>query len=339
MMNRAAFAWIFIFGSLACSGAPWDGPIAYVDSHIHAWTLPRDDGSTFPVGCCGDLDWLNRDFTIADYQAQRRGEDALGVVLVESIASVPPHRLLTANQSMLTYADSNPLILGVVGRLDLGSKSFVSDLETLTNDPRFVGLRVDDDIFTADGRLLPHAREGLECMARRHVVLESYRISPGQIAAVSASLPEGLTIVLDHFAGQGQSLELQEKWREGIRGIAAMRHVYVKVSDWQRMSAAQVGGAWPIPFQGLSTPESYREVLSFLMDTLGPDRLVFGTNWPVSNLAGPFGQQIEILHALLPDRPDIAEKIFRRNALQAYGMSADPLDQATVSSPRGRIQQ
>ena len=123
-----------------------------------------------------------------------------------------------------------------------------------------------------------------------------------------AKLAPGLRVVIDHLPF-GEWDNNVEAMRRALADVAQSPNVYAKVSNVVRRVDGRV----------IETSESYRPALDVLWSLFGADRLVYGSNWPVSNRVAPYA----ILHKIVLDYflakgQTQAEKFFLKNSLAAY---------------------
>lgn len=130
------------------------------------------------------------------------------------------------------------------------------------------------------------------------------------LAAVErvARLAPGLSVVIDHLPFPAWDSDPGEMKRR-LAPLAERPNIRVKVSHVVR----RVDGR---TIEGL---EPYRARLDTLWDVFGPDRLIFGSNWPVSNLFGSYANLHAVVAQWIGERGrEAAEKFFHRNSLTAY---------------------
>jgi L-fuconolactonase len=311
-----------------------------IDSHVHLWKLPRSappmsDFATFPTGCCGSVPWMEVDRLIPDYNARVGGPRVNKVVLIESSVGVTPDHIIQSNLWMLQTAAAESKILSVVGNLDVtqpteGPTGFAQHLSLLAANKQWVGIRIGGGIFQAVPNptfsdLRPNVLTNLTLLAKRGLEIDTLGISGANLSMIGAKVP-GLTIVMDHFAGKPTTFDVEASWKADMLAAANYAGLYIKVSDVHKLSSQAVTGkpAGLTQFQPVADPTRYAPTLEFLWKTFGADRLIFGTNWPVSDAGGLFVDsidlEIDILENFLtPQRfSGGRDKVMYQNALRVY---------------------
>jgi L-fuconolactonase len=329
-----------------------------IDTHIHMWKLPRSlppmsDFGTYPGDatdgfCCsinpsnptGVIPWLQRDALIPDYLANWGGRRVSQVVLVESSVGVTSTHIIQSNLWMLDAAadDTNgpegkSKILSVVGALDTTQDpaTFNAQLVQLAPNPLFVGIRLGDlgSIFNSGPKtfanIKPFVVQNLKTMARLGLQIDANGIPGAALAAIGQAT--GIAIVMDHFAGEGNTFTPSAAWMQDMQAAATYPGLHIKVSDVETLSEAALGGYTfgPSQFQPIADPTRYYPVMEFLWDLFGDKRLLWGSNWPVCRYGGiltdPVDFEINIWESFL-DRPRFKEgrdHVMYRNALRVYG--------------------
>jgi predicted TIM-barrel fold metal-dependent hydrolase len=267
-----------------------------------------------------------------DYNARAGGPRVDKLVLIESSVGVPADRIIQSNLWMLQAATADPKILSVIGKLDItqSTRDFELQLSQLAANRQFAGLRIGGGIFQpaaprAFSSLLPTVIPNLTALAKRGLVIDTLGISGTVLAQIGAAVP-GLRIVMDHFAGKPTTFDVEDSWEQDMRAAAVCSGIHIKVSDIHKLSSHAVTGqpAGLTQFQPVAHPSPYRPTLEFLWKTFGDNRLIFGTNWPVSDAAGLFVDsidlQIDILESFLAGHGTSGrDKVMYRNALRVYG--------------------
>ena len=129
-------------------------------------------------------------------------------------------------------------------------------------------------------------------------------------------MPE-LRIILDHLMG-AKGAQPRPEWELDVRRLAD-RHpnVFVKFSSFFDMynPVATEDEGWESP----PSLAAYKANFDVLMTAFGEDRLIWGSNWPVSDLGGDFGKQIELAEEYLkPFGPKVRDKVMFGNARDFY---------------------
>jgi L-fuconolactonase len=249
---------------------------AAIDSHQHFW---RYSPAEYPWIGAG-MEKIARDFLPADLAAVARPLGITGSVAVQARQSLDESRWL------LELADADPFVKGVVGWVDLRSERVAEELAPLAEHERFVGVRhvVQDE---PDPRFLVGEAfvRGLRALAPFGITYDLL-VYPHQLPAaveLVALLPEQ-PFVLDHIAKPRMTLtgpaaaEAFASWRRDIAALARHPHVCCKVSgmvteaDWK---------AWK--------PADFTPFLDVVLEAFGPERLMFGSDWPVCLVAADYG--------------------------------------------------
>jgi L-fuconolactonase len=202
---------------------------------------------------------------------------------------------LEDNQWVLDVIAGEPSILGLVGNLDLGSDEFPAMLDRFASEELFLGIRargMDNAVLLGEPHL-GHLRE----LANRGLSLDVLARGEGleQIRRIALEVPQ-LRIVIDHLGHvpiDGGSPDAT--WSRAIAGCADGPNTYCKVS---RVIEAAVN--WPAP----TDPEFYRPVLEHLWRCFGPERLLWGSNWPVAEKAGDYATTLAVVNAFLAERSE-----------------------------------
>src|SRR5260370_10341667 len=306
-----------------------------IDAHVHLWQLPRDappmsDSATFPTGCCGSVPWMEVDRMPADYDARVGGPKVDKLVLIESSVGVTPDKIIQSNLWMLQTAAADRKILSVVGNLDVSQApaAFAQQLAQLSANKQFVGLRVGGLFLpgtpAAFSNLRPNVITNLTVMAKQGLQIDTLGVPGVVLSQIGAAVP-GLTIVMDHFAGQPTTFAVEDSWKADMLAAAAYPGLNIKVSDVHKLSSQVVTGLPPglSPFHPVADASLYKPTLDFLWRTFGEDRLIFGTNWPVSEAGGIFVDSIDleigIMESFLAEQyVGGRDKVMFENALRVY---------------------
>lgn len=209
-------------------------------------------------------------------------------------------------------AAADPRIAAVVAHAPLEEGDAVaSRLEALAAVPRVRGVRrllqdEPDDAFC----LRPGFVAGVRRLARLGLRCDLcvYHRQLGAVVELVRRCPE-VSFVLDHGGKPGIRARLLDPWRERIRALARLPNVTCKLSG---LASEADPAAW--------TADDLRPYLAHLVDAFGPDRLMFGGDWPVSSLATPYPRWVEVVDAALAGLPEAGRRrVFEGTAAAVYG--------------------
>ncbi|PVE06075.1 amidohydrolase family protein [Streptomyces scopuliridis] len=281
-------------------------PPGVIDAHHHIWDLSvRDqDWITGPA-----MAPLRRNFTLADLDAETRAAGVSATVLVQTIG-VPEE-----TPEFLAAADGSALVGGVVGWTDLTAPGVADTLAALRELPggdRLVGIRHQvQGEPDPEWLLRPDVRRGLAAVAAAGLVYDLVILEHQLPAATKAAeLLPGLTFVLDHLGKPPIAGGATEPWAGLVRELAARPNTVCKLSG---MVTEAAWDSW--------TAEGLRPYADTVLDAFGPERLMFGSDWPVCRLAATYG---EVLDAARTVTDGLSENerdaVFRDTARRVYAL-------------------
>ena len=220
-----------------------------------------------------------------DFRKVTEGLGIEGTVVVEASP------LLEDNQWILDLAKENRVIVGFIGHLDPASPEFASHLARFTRNPLFRGIRLNGNAIAA-GLLNKAFLTGIERMAGLGLTLDAIGNASmfPDVLRLAERNPK-LKIVIDHLPFDRQP------------GLPQASNVYAKVSGVR--------------------PDTPRKALEELWQTFGPDRVVYGSNWPVSERVAPYAETLRMVATYFNSK-GAAAKYFRDNSRIAYGWTAIP---------------
>ncbi|TXS71613.1 amidohydrolase [Streptomyces sp. sk2.1] len=277
-----------------------------VDAHHHVWDLSVRDQDWIT----GDeLAPLRRDFTLADLEPEARAAGVRATVLVQTI-TVPEE-----TPEFLALAHGSDLVAGVVGWCDLTAPDVTDTLAALRELPggdRLVGIRHQvQDEPDPDWLLRPDVRRGLRAVADaglvHDLVVRAHQL-PATVRA-AALLPE-LTFVLDHAGKPPVATGELRPWADDLRALAARPNTVCKLSGL--VTEADVR-SW--------TVRDLRPYADTVLDAFGPDRLMFGSDWPVCRLAATYQEVVDTARTLIGDLgEDERTRVLATTAERVYGL-------------------
>ncbi|OAI39346.1 hypothetical protein AYO40_05875 [Planctomycetaceae bacterium SCGC AG-212-D15] len=304
--NRREFLASAAVAAFATGIAPAaaEGKPAIIDTHVHFYDPTRPQGVPWPGK---DDKLLYRPFLPRDFRAVTKDQGVTGVVVVEASP------WLEDNQWVLDLAKEDPFVVGIVGHLNPGTEDFRKHFERFARNPRFRGIRVsqgqvqkeiDKEGFIEDLKRLQKGGLALDVNGGPEL--------PALVARLAERLPE-LRIVINHEANvtiDGKAVP--EAWLAGMSAAAKHRNVACKVSALVEGTRRKDGDA-------PKETAFYRPVLDALWNAFGEDRLIYGSNWPVSQRCASYATIVAIVREYFKDRGEAATgKFFHGNAEAAY---------------------
>lgn len=258
---------------------------APLDAHVHVWELGVN---SYP--------WLGPEHggLYADFPAGQ-AQEALASCGFDAAVLVQAEDSTAETRYMFSVADASSWVAGVVGWLPLADPdATASSLDELRRHPRFCGVR---HLVHADPRAdfldTAPVRASLRQVAAAGLPLDvpdAYPRHLVQTARLAEDLPE-LAVVVDHLAKPPLGRPEMTEWRDQLARVAAAGNTVAKVSGLRAPGA---------PY----TVEAVRPAWETALELFGPDRLMYGSDWPVTvpgNAHGPQGYRptYEVLAALV----------------------------------------
>jgi L-fuconolactonase len=277
-----------------------------VDSHLHVWERARNPQ---PWIDCATMAAIDRDFPPQQAVDEIRSAGVDGCVVVQCVNE------FSETLDLLEAGNSFPSIVGVVGWLDLAA-DIPAQLDSLRQAPGgggLVGIRHVTMMETDEEWLTrPSVRRGIQILAQAGLPFDVV-VRPWQLAQVKelAESLDSATFVLDHLGKPPLTSTSLAQWAVDFGALATCPNVVAKVSglvtedDWER---------W--------TPERLRPVVDHALQTFGPARLMFGSDWPLAELAGGYARW-KAAYLQLTDELAAADQaaIDRGTARRIYGLS------------------
>lgn len=256
-----------------------------VDAHQHYWQLSRFDyGWIAP-----DNAVLRRDYAPADLWPAMRAAGVQAGVVVQAHNSVDEARWL------LTLADHNAHLAGVVGWVDPAAPDAPALLADLARHPRFKGVRWQPagDRRAITRGLSALAELGLSC----DLLMQPDDVE--SVVALARSHPR-VVFVLDHFAGFRLAPGAHDTWRRRVQPLADLPGVVLKVSGY--LTAAE-----PRPVQ----VETLAGYIAAAVDVFGAGRLMYGSDWPVCLQAGRYADTVDLLREATVSLSPLAQELIQ----------------------------
>jgi L-fuconolactonase len=250
-----------------------------IDSHQHFWQIAR-----------GDYHWMSPDL-VPLYRDH--GPDDLAPVIarhgIERTILVQAAQTLSETEFMLGIADETPFVAGVVGWAEFTDRDAPETIARLAGHPLLVGLRpmvqdIPDDEWLVRADLAPAFRAVVENGLVFDALVFPRHLS--RLLVVADRHPD-LAIVVDHGAKPAIREHRLDPWRADMAALAARPNTWCKLSGLVTEAAPD----W--------RTEDLRRWVDHLLAIFGPERLLWGSDWPVVNLAGGYDRWREATTTLL----------------------------------------
>jgi L-fuconolactonase len=276
-----------------------------IDAHHHLWNPATRD---YPWMAAAALDPIRRPYTLDDLRAVTT--EVAGTVLVQTVSSVAE-----TEEFLATAAASDGLVVGVVGWVDLLAPDLadqVARLRALPGGDLLVGVRhqAEDE---PDPRWLvrPDVLRGIARLAEAGLAYDVLVREPQLPAAVElAGLLPSVRFVLDHAGKPPIASGALDTWAAEITRIAVHPNVFCKLSGLVTEADRH---SWRV--------DQLSPVAEHVLASFGPERVMFGSDWPVCELAASYQQVMESAEALTAGL-SAAERaeVFAGTAVRCYDL-------------------
>jgi len=281
-------------------------PVPILDAHIHLFDPTRPEGVPWPEKTDSVL---YKPALPSRYHAVTKGFRVRGAIAIEC----SPWE--SDNDWLLKVAEQNPIIVGIIGDLIPDSQSFQKNLERLSANPLFRGIRYGNlwNRNLSVDMNKPGFIGGLKVLAQAKLVLESANPDGELISAlvnVKDKVPD-LTIVIDHLPNAVVSTETaeREQYTRNLEKLGDGPSVFAKLSE----IPARVNGKVQLDMG------YFRHNLDTLWGILGENRVIFGSDWPNSDHLADYTETLGLVRQYIGTKSQEArEKYFWRNSVTAY---------------------
>ncbi|GAA3148117.1 amidohydrolase family protein [Streptomyces rectiviolaceus] len=277
-----------------------------VDAHHHVWDLSVRDQEWIT----GDaLAPIRRDFSLGDLLPEARAAGVAATVLVQTVT------VAEETPEFLALAADSDLVAGVVGWIDLtrpDACDTLAHLRQLRGGQRLVGIRHQVQGESDPQWLLrPDVRRGLAAVGAAGLAYDLV-VLPHQLPACVKAAQEHpeLTFVLDHLGKPPIASGAIEPWAAAVRSLAALPNTVCKLSGLVTEADPKT---W--------TVDDLRPYADTVLDAFGPDRLMFGSDWPVCILAAMYGEVVDTARQLTHTLSDSERAaLFAGTATRVYSL-------------------
>ena len=256
---------------------------AELDAHQHFWRLARGDyGWLTPA-----LGPIHRDFGPAHLAPLLERHGLAGTILVQAAPTE------AETDFLLALAGHSPFVAGVVGWVDFERPDASARIAARAAQPRMVGLRpMIQDLAEVDWMLSAPVRRALEALAESGLAFDAL-VKPVHLSNLLQVLERhpALRVAIDHGAKPDIA-----HWRPGDEPFTRWaRHLRqaAGLGAWCKLSGlvTEAGPGW--------SADTLRPYVECLLEAFGPERLMWGSDWPVVNLAGGYAPWHAASRALL----------------------------------------
>jgi L-fuconolactonase len=270
-----------------------------IDAHHHVWTLARNDyGWLTP-----DLAPIYRDFRLSDLMPYLSAAGIEGTILVQAAPTEAETLFL------LEVAENAEVVRGVVGWTDFDAADGVARIDEMAARQLLVGLRpMVQDINDDDWLLGPQLTPLLRAMAGHDLVFDAL-VLPRHLPKLLRVIDRhpNLQFVLDHFGKPPLATGDIAVWQRDIALLAERANVVCKLSGL----ATEAARGWQVA--------DLRQAVDHVRACFGPKRMLWGSDWPVVNLAGGYAKWLAAAETLLADlSADEKAEVFGGNAIRTY---------------------
>ncbi|QOS90864.1 amidohydrolase family protein [Peribacillus sp. JNUCC41] len=285
-----------------------------IDAHQHFWRIDRGDYSWLT----NDMGVLYRDYLPDDLSPLIHKNDISGTVLVQAAPTYEETIFL------LSLYDRHDWIYGVVGWLDLSAPSFPEQLDSLMKRPGIVGLRpmlqdLEDSAWILQEQVVENLKQLIRYDLPLDLLINHKHIS--SVLTLMKTLPD-LKAVIDHMAKPNISAGELNKWQEEMNALSQFPNIWCKLSGLLTQADPAM---WKV--------DDFTPYIQHIVRAFGPDRLLFGSDWPVCLSAGSYEEAVAVIKWNLPETLTLAEVdgIFSGNAKAFYKLKERGEENGQVS--------
>lgn len=272
-----------------------------IDSHQHFWKYDPVRDTWIDTS----MDSIRKDFLPKDLLPILKENKIDGCIAVQADQSE------TETEFLLQCAEKNPFIKGVVGWVDLTANNLEERLEYYASNSLFKGVRhivqaenddylLRDDVQNGIGKLLKYDLA--------YDILVFPNQLPSAIAIVEAFPNQ--KFILDHIAKPTISKAISEIWVHNIKQLSTHKNVYCKLSG-------MVTETINFKFK----EDDFKPYIDVIFKAFGPDRIMFGSDWPVCLLAANYDKVLKIVNDYLENQSiEVKNNILGKNAIKIYNL-------------------
>jgi predicted TIM-barrel fold metal-dependent hydrolase len=278
-----------------------------IDAHIHLFDGTRPQGASYMGSAAYRA--LSKTSLPALYAPLARPSGIVGAIIVESSAWVED------NLWYLEVSQTDPIMVGVSGRLDPYKPEFAEYLERYHKNPLYRAIRASRFFTNTDGKITLDsvAVENLKLLAQADLAHDTANPSMPLMTAnvMLADAVPTLRIIMDHLPSFDPAPDGKAAYEAVIKEMAARPNIFVKLSQnyHPRIDTKQV----------VDDYKALSDRLQYLYGMFGEDRVIFGTDYPNSYGVATISEQVGLMKKFFSTKTRAqAEKYFWRNAARVY---------------------
>ena len=297
---KAALMLMIILSLSSCKSALEDIPI--IDCHVHLWDTNRPEGISWPRP---EHKKIYRPYLPEHIVPIATANNVKGIVAMQS------GQAIADNQWNLDIIKKDPLFKGVMGNLSkvIGTDEFKPLLNELCKNKQYLGYRLSGKY--QDGLSAALFRD-LQLTAEKSLAVDFLvgGYSFKDIATIAKKVPK-LRILLDHLGGVSlDGKPLNEDWVKEFKAMGEYENIHCKVS-------ALFGRFKQQPAS--KELKDYKEILDLAYETFGQDRLVYSSDWPVTERTGDYTSVVKLTKSYFNSMgKTVSRKVFYENAIKFY---------------------
>lgn len=274
-----------------------------IDSHQHFWQYDPQKH----VWMDERMDIIKQDFLPSDLLPHLQKVNLDGCIAVQA------NQAEVENEFLLGLSENFDFIKGIVGWVDLRAENIEERLEYYQQFPKIKGFRhVVHDEPELDFMLGKNFMRGISKLNKygyTYDILIFEKHLPNTFKFVE-TFPEQ-PFVIDHIAKPLIKQQITEAWAKNIKKVAKSENVYCKISA---MTTEADWANWK--------QEDFNKYLDTVVEAFGTERIMYGSDWPVCQLAATYERQFNIVKDYFSSfSPDVQDKFFGENASKFYKLA------------------
>jgi predicted TIM-barrel fold metal-dependent hydrolase len=290
-----------------------------IDAHIHLFDGTRPQGASYMGSAAYRAQ--SKISMPGLYAPLARPSGIVGAIIVESSAWVED------NLWYLEVSQTDPIIVGVSGRLDPYKPEFGEYLERYHKNPLYRAIRASRFYTNTDGKVTLDqvAVDNLKLLAQADLAQDTANPSMALMTAnvmLADAIPT-LRLIMDHLPSFDPTREGEAAYHAAIKEMAARPNIFVKLSEvyHPRADTRQVVDDYIL----------LRDRLEYLYGVFGEDRVMFGTDYPNSYGVATISEQVGLMKKFFSTKTRAqAEKYFSKNAARVYKYVKRSADQPGI---------